>query len=162
MPMLIYDIYRIGEMECRTGDGAFFMGVNSVEEKKRGKGQPRKFDSGEDMLVLYREFCDEIVANDYNDVPTLTSFEVWLRKRIDGCDRKTLYHTINNYYPNVKRDFELIRADVVARGTMQGKYQPSMSIFALKNWCGWTDKQEVQADSKIEVTLAGDLDIFSK
>jgi hypothetical protein len=23
---------------------------------------------------------------------------------------------------------------------MLGKYQPTMSIFALKNWCSWSDR----------------------
>ena len=25
---------------------------------------------------------------------------------------------------------------------MLGKYQPTMSIFALKNWCSWSDRVE--------------------
>jgi hypothetical protein len=31
---------------------------------------------------------------------------------------------------------------------MLGKYQPSMSIFALKNWCGWTDRMETQNENR--------------
>lgn len=133
-----------------------------MAEKKRGKGHPRKFENGDDMLELYKEFCEEIVVNGYVVAPTQTEFEKWLGNRIDGCDRKTIYHTMNNYYPNIKREFDKIRADVVAQGTMLGKYQPSMSIFALKNWCGWTDKQEIQSDGKIEINLAGDIELYSK
>ena len=125
-----------------------------MAEKKRNRGQPKKFECGEDMLDLYREFCADIIANDYNDVPTLTSFAMWLGGKIDGCDRRTLYNTINKYFPDIKMEFESIRADVVARGTMLGRYQPSMSIFALKNWCGWTDKQDIKADTSINVRFA--------
>ena len=39
----------------------------------------------------------------------------------------------------IKREFETIRADVISEGTMLGKYQPTMSIFCLKNWCAWRD-----------------------
>lgn len=30
---------------------------------------------------------------------------------------------------------------------MLGHYQSAMSIFALKNWCKWTDKQEVDVSA---------------
>lgn len=30
---------------------------------------------------------------------------------------------------------------------MLGHYQPTMSIFALKNWCKWTDKQEIDVST---------------
>lgn len=132
-------------------------------EKKRGKaGQPRKFECGEDMIGLYKEFCGEIVDNGFIDVPTQTSFERWLADKIDGCDRRTIYNTMNRYFPNIKKEFESIRADVVTQGTMMGKYQPSMSIFALKNWCGWSDRQEIQSDGRIEISLAGELGEYSK
>ena len=36
-----------------------------------------------------------------------------------------------------------MRADVIATGAMIGRYNASSAIFGLKNWCGWTDKQEV-------------------
>ena len=28
---------------------------------------------------------------------------------------------------------------------MLGKYNPTMTIFALKNWCNWKDKAEVES-----------------
>ena len=33
---------------------------------------------------------------------------------------------------------------------MLGHYQNTMSIFALKNWCKWTDKQEVTTNTVID------------
>jgi hypothetical protein len=35
---------------------------------------------------------------------------------------------------------------------MLGRYNSTMSIFALKNWCKWTDKQEVTQETKLAVT----------
>jgi hypothetical protein len=30
---------------------------------------------------------------------------------------------------------------------MLGKYNSTMSIFALKNWCNWKDKAEIEQDN---------------
>ena len=107
-------------------------------------GQPKKFENGEQLATLWREFCAEIVVNEYNIAPTLTEFGKWLSVALSETDRKTLYNALYKYFPDVKSVVESTRADVVAQGTMLGKYQPSMSIFALKNWCGWSDKLETQ------------------
>ena len=109
-----------------------------------GAGQPKRFDSGEQLITLWNDFCAEIVEDDYKIAPTLTEFGKWLSVALDETDRKTLYNALYKYFPEVKSTVEGARADVVAQGTMLGKYQPSMSIFALKNWCGWADKLETQ------------------
>lgn len=108
-------------------------------------GRPKQFDSGEQLIALWNDFCAEIVEDDYKIAPTLTEFGKWLAVALDDeTDRKTLYNALYKYFPDVKSKLECARADVVAQGTMLGKYQPSMSIFALKNWCGWVDKLETQ------------------
>lgn len=107
-------------------------------------GQPKKFESAEMLLELWGEFCAEIVSGDYSIAPTYTEFSKWLSKGALEADRRTIYNSLNKYFPDIKNAVEVTRADVVAQGTMLGKYQPSMSIFALKNWCGWADKLETQ------------------
>jgi hypothetical protein len=107
-------------------------------------GQPKRFDSGEQLIALWNDFCAEIVEDGYKIAPTLTEFGKWLSVALNDTDRKTLYNALYKYFPEVKATVEGARADVVAQGTMLGKYQPSMSIFALKNWCGWTDRLETQ------------------
>lgn len=107
-------------------------------------GQPKRFESGEQLIALWNDFCAEIVEDGYKIAPTLTEFGKWLSVALDETDRKTLYNALYKYFPEVKNVVEGARADVVAQGTMLGKYQPSMSIFALKNWCGWTDRLETQ------------------
>ena len=109
---------------------------------KRGRGQPKTFESGEQLIALWKEFCTYITDNDYFLAPTQTEFSKWLEKNMDSGDRRTIYNSLNEYFPEVKSEFEEIRADVITQGTMLGKYQPTMSIFALKNWCHWTDRAE--------------------
>lgn len=105
--------------------------------------KPKKIKSGKQLIELWTEFCDSIRENNYSEAPTQTAFSRWLSKYFDAIDRRTIYNNLNKYFPEVKKDFESIRADTIAEGSMLGKYQPTMSIFALKNWCKWTDKQEV-------------------
>lgn len=104
------------------------------------RGQPKKFRSGQRLIQLWQEFCDYVVQTGYTIAPTQTEFSKWLSERIQGGDRRTIYNSLNKYFPEIKSDFEAIRADVITQGAMLGKYHSTMSIFALKNWCKWTDK----------------------
>lgn len=117
-------------------------------------GQPKKFKNGKDLIELWRQFCEEIADNNYNYAPTQTRFCKWLSDKYNDTDRKTIYNALNKYFPDIKSEFDEIRADTIAEGTMLGKYQPSMSIFALKNWCKWTDKQEISTNTIDDKTRA--------
>ena len=105
-----------------------------------GKGVPKKFKNGDELISLWTKFCDYIREINYKAAPTQTAFCRWLAENFDTVDRRTIYNSLNDHFPNVKRDFENIRADVISEGTMLGRYQPTMSIFALKNWCSWSDR----------------------
>lgn len=107
------------------------------------KTKPTKFKSAKQLIELWQEFCDEIVEAEFYTIPSQTSFCKWLTVHYEGADRKTIYNSLNKIFPDIKKDFEAIRADVIAEGSMLGRYNSTMSIFALKNWCKWTDKQEV-------------------
>lgn len=109
-------------------------------------GRPKKFKDGKRLIELFRSFCEDIVMNDYDRIPSQTNFCKWLSVNYDGCDRKTIYSSLNQYFPTIKKDFEQIQSDTVAEGAMLGKYQPTMSIFVLKNWCRWGDRAEVTAE----------------
>ena len=110
-------------------------------------GQPKKFSSGKQLIELFGSFCDEIIDNGFNRVPNQTNFCKWLEKHYSSVDRKTIYTSLNKYFPAIKKDFEQIQSDIIAEGGMLGHYQSAMSIFALKNWCKWTDKQEVDVSA---------------
>lgn len=107
------------------------------------RGQPKRFESAEQMIALWSDFCNEIVRNEFNTVPTQTAFCRWLSQHYEGTDRKTIYNSLNKYFPSIKKDFEQLQSDVIMQGGMMGKYNPTMSIFGLKNWCGWSDSGRV-------------------
>lgn len=107
------------------------------------KTKPNKFESGEYLIELWRQFCNSIVENEFNTVPTQTAFCRWLEKEYEKTDRKTIYNSLNKIFPSIKKDFEQLQSDVIMQGGMMGKYNPTMSIFGLKNWCGWSDSGRV-------------------
>lgn len=113
------------------------------------KTKPTKFETDKQFIELWQAFCDDIRANNYNAAPTQTAFCRWLAENYDSVDRRTIYNSLNKIFPNIKKDFEAIRADVITEGTMLNKYQPTMSIFALKNWCSWKDKQEITQETTL-------------
>lgn len=103
-------------------------------------GQPKKFKDGNELIGLFDEFCRGISATGYKRIPSQTEFCRWLGKRFKAVDRRTIYNSLNRYFPDIKRDFERLQSDLIAQGGMLGKYQNAMSIFVLKNWCKWSDK----------------------
>ena len=103
------------------------------------RGQPKRFESADKMIALWSDFCNEIVQNEFNTVPTQTAFCRWLTQNYADTDRKTIYNSLNKYFPALKKEFEQLQSDVIMQGGMMGKYIPTMSIFGLKNWCGWSD-----------------------
>ena len=107
------------------------------------KTKPNKFESGEHLIELWRQFCNSIVENEFNTVPTQTAFCRWLEKEYEKTDRKTIYNSLNKIFPSIKKEFEQLQSDVIMQGGMMGKYNPTMSIFGLKNWCGWSDSGRV-------------------
>lgn len=130
-----------------------------VGEHMAGRGQPKKIKSNQQLIELWSDFCGYIRDIEYSIAPTQTDFCIWLRKEFDNCDRKTIYNALNKYFPTVKSEFERIQADTITSGAMLGKYNSTMSIFALKNWCKWTDKQEVTTSvvSEEEVTKVAEM-----
>ena len=120
------------------------------------KTKPNKFESGEYLIELWRQFCNSIVENEFNTVPTQTAFCRWLEKEYEKTDRKTIYNSLNKIFPSIKKDFEQLQSDVIMQGGMMGKYNPTMSIFGLKNWCGWsdtgkrTDEKEKEESAKLD------------
>ena len=105
-------------------------------------GQPKKFKSGNELIDLFNEFCQDVKEQGFTSIPSQTNFCSWLSKKYKSIDRRTIYNSLNLYFPNIKKDFEKLQGDIIAEGGMLGMYQPAMSIFALKNWCKWKDKHE--------------------
>lgn len=102
-------------------------------------GQPPKFESGEQVISLWLEFCDSIIDGGYKQIPTQAAFCRWLRDNYADISERTLYNVLNKYFPTIKKEFRQIQSDVIMQGAMLGKYNATMAIFGLKNWCGWSD-----------------------
>ena len=90
------------------------------------RGQPKRFESAEQMIALWSDFCNEIVRNEFNTVPTQTAFCRWLSVNYQDTDRRTIYNSLNKYFPVIKKEFEQIQSDVIMQGGMMGKYNPTM------------------------------------
>ena len=115
------------------------------------KTKPNKFESGEQLISLWNDFCNEIIDNGFDKVPTQTAFCRWLAEHYLETDRKTIYNSLNKIFPTIKKDFEKLQSDTITTGGMLGKYNPTMTIFALKNWCNWADKPENENEEKQEM-----------
>ena len=118
--------------------------------RKKSAGQPKRFASGEKLCGLFERFCREIAESGYDRIPSQTEFCRWLEENYKPTDRKTIYSSLNKYFPAVKKDFERLQSDLIAQGGMLGKYQSAMSIFVLKNWCRWADKPEGTMEEREE------------
>lgn len=103
------------------------------------RGQPKRFNSAKELINLFMQFCDYIIAGGYTIIPSQTEFCKWLSKNFKNTDRRTIYNSLNKYFPDIKKEFEGLQSDLIAQGGMVGKYQSAMSIFVLKNWCRWED-----------------------
>ncbi len=128
-------------------------------------GQPKKFKNGRMLIELFNAFCNDIIECDYDRIPSQTEFCKWLEQRKNAADRKTIYNALNKYFPNIKKDFERLQSDLIAQGAMLGKYQNTMSIFVLKNWCKWADKPALENENtndKIAQSIERLTDIISQ
>ncbi len=122
------------------------------------RGRPKKFNSGRELIELWGKFCEEIMDNGFSAVPTQTAFCRWLAKNYSVVDRKTIYTSLNKYFPTIKKEFERIQSDTIMEGGLLGKYNPTMSIFGLKNWCDWKDKpgsDNAEIMDKLDEILGG-------
>ena len=116
-------------------------------------GQPPKFENGEQVISLWLEFCDSIIDGGYKQIPTQAAFCRWLCDNYADISERTLYNVLNKYFPTIKKEFRQIQSDVIMQGGMLGKYNPTMAIFGLKNWCGWGDSVHNSVDEQAEDDL---------
>lgn len=113
--------------------------------------------SGRPLLFkTVKELEDKINSyfEDENNKPyTITDLAVWL-----DCDRKTLtnYENRDKFFPTIKRAKTKIEAGI-EKGALLGLYNPTFSIFNMKNNFGWQDKQEVDVASNNRVQIINDL-----
>ena len=108
--------------------------------EKRSRGQPKKFtrEQFEQFVIDYFEYIYNSQSENKADVPTFYGFYRYVNDIIP-CSYRTIRYTFDEYLPELKKEFEEMRSNLLVRGTSLGKYQPTIVIFALKNWCHWKD-----------------------
>lgn len=111
-----------------------------AKSKAKKGGRPKTFKDEKTMIELFATFCDFVRANNFAFIPSQTNFCRWLSDNFAKTSRRTIYNSLNKYFPNIKKEFETLQADILVEGAMLGKYNTTMSIFALKNWCKWSDR----------------------
>lgn len=122
----------------------------SPEDRGPG-GRPKMFQDPDELLELFADFCDEIRALDFEGMPTKTAFAAWLKSQGQGCDRRTIRLTVQEYYPALKKEWDEMLADFLSEGAARGKYSTTMIIFCLKNWCDWRDKIDTDNTNRITI-----------
>ncbi len=112
-------------------------------------GHPRIFKTPDEFMEAFSDFIEDIQQNDFYALPTKTSFSKWVVEtgRVKKCTRWTVIKCLNEYYNVTKKDHREMLADMLAEGAAMGKYQQTMCIFALKNWCAWSDRPIEEDDS---------------
>lgn len=117
-------------------------------ENNKG-GRPLLFKNVKEL----EEKIDSYFKDEDNKPYTITDLAVWL-----DCDRKTLtnYGERDEFFPTIKRAKTKIEAGI-EKGALLGLYNPTFSIFNMKNNFGWQDKQEIDTSSTNRVQIVNDL-----
>lgn len=116
------------------------------------RGRPKTFTKQElkDFVFEYMDFIYDKQENSLKDTPTFYGFYRFVREKKE-CSYHTIRRCFDEYWADIKKEFEDIRADLLSRGASIGIYNPTMTIFALKNWCNWADKPENENEDKQEM-----------
>lgn len=113
-----------------------------------GRGHPKAFTEKEfkDYVFEYMNLIYDKQDNGEKDTPTFFGFYRFVREKKD-CSYHTIRRCFDEYWADIKKEFEDIRADLLSRGASIGIYNPIMTIFALKNWCKWADKPSEETEN---------------
>lgn len=120
--------------------------------KDRGRGQPPKYTDPKEMQAAADKYfmeCDE------KDEPyTMTGLAIAL-----GMDRRSLVNYANrdDFFPTIKRARDKVEARIESL-SMQGKINPTMAIFNLKNNFGWRDQSQLDINADVKQDIIIDIE----
>ena len=101
--------------------------------------------SPEHLMILYIEFLKHIRDNEYSIYPTKAHFSEFI-----GINYNTLFNYLRDYKADFKPLYDNILADILTEGVITGAYDRQMTMFCLKNWCGWADNTKIETTTKQE------------
>lgn len=119
------------------------------KEEKKKIGRPLKFQSVKEL----EEKIDAYFDDENNKPYTVCDLCVWL-----DCDRQTLlnYQEKEEFFDTIKRAKTRIEANI-EKGALLGIFNPTFSIFNMKNNFGWQDKQEIDTTTSNRIEIINDL-----
>lgn len=117
----------------------------------KNRGQPKLFkeDEFKTYILDYMNYIYEGQDTGRKDTPTFFGFYRFVNKK-KSCSYHTIRRCFDEYWADIKKEFEEMRGDLLSRGASIGVYNVTMAIFALKNWCNWKDKVETENNSQDE------------
>lgn len=115
------------------------------------RGRPKAFEKEEfkELVLEYMNHIYDMQNKGGQDTPTFFGFYRYVSEKTE-CSYHTVRRCFDEYWADIKKDFEEIRGDLISRGASMGVYNVTMSIFALKNWCHWKDKAEPEQTTEAE------------
>ncbi len=139
-------------MVCERGE--------RVARPKRKNKQGMEIYSAENICTLIDKYLENIESRD--DVPNIKEFCLvnglsydWLmqikqipRDRPETRAERKERERITQYIKKIK-DWREVKLE---QGGLQGKFNPTVSVFALKQE-GWTDRIQTQNDTNIHISL---------
>nr|DAU91846.1 MAG TPA: DNA-packaging protein small subunit [Caudoviricetes sp.] len=101
--------------------------------------------SPEHLMTLYLEFLKHIRDNKYNVYPTKANLSDFI-----GISYSSLCRYLSDYKSDFKPLYDNILADILTEGVISGAYDRQMTMFCLKNWCGWADNTKIETTTRQE------------
>ena len=123
-----------------------------VPRDRHPGGRPRKYDSPEQMQAAADKYFQETEAKD--EPYTMTGLAIAL-----GMDRKSLvnYADRDEFFPIIKDARAKVEARIESL-SMQGKINPTMAIFNLKNNFGWRDQSQLDINADVRQDIVIDIE----
>lgn len=95
--------------------------------------------------------------------PQLPFFSAYAREIQVNTDTLQEWKKVYPDFSVSYRECKQIQEEILARFTLEGKFQPSFAIFASKNILGWRDVKEIKQEIKTEHDISPALaDMFNK
>ena len=107
-----------------------------------GAGNKPIYENETEFLQALQTYIYDIANNGYEKLPTKTDFA-----RTNNISISTVFSYFNKLSTSQKKEWEMALSDTITEGVNLGKYNTTMSIFALKNWCNWADKNEQKVET---------------